>query len=153
MLGHSLIFLINYNCGFFSRVQTTIESRPSNLCSSPNVFVQTSAAEMGDELSSLLAIFKKVEESGLPRSGGLATLSVTTKSGENSMRNFFGVGGRIHSVMWGHRGWCYGESWVFKVEGGHGMIWVVIEEWWGIFGWGRVWEGHGCNVQCQSHHT
>ena len=31
---------------------------------------------MGDELTSLLAIFKKVEESG-----GQATLSVTTKSG------------------------------------------------------------------------
>ena len=54
----------------------TIELRPSNLSSSPNLFVQISAAEMGDELTSLLAIFKKVEESG-----GQATLSVTTKSG------------------------------------------------------------------------
>ena len=59
-----------------SSVQTTIESRPTNLSSSPNLFVQISAAEMGDELTSLLAIFKKVEESG-----GQATLSVTTKSG------------------------------------------------------------------------
>ena len=48
----------------------------TNLSSSPNLFVQISAAEMGDELTSLLAIFKKVEESG-----GQAILSVTTKSG------------------------------------------------------------------------
>ena len=61
---------------FGSSVHTTIESRPTNLSSSPNLFVQISAAEMGDELTSLLAIFKKVEESG-----GQATLSVTTKSG------------------------------------------------------------------------
>ena len=64
-----------------SSVQTTIESRPSNLSSSPNLFVQKSAAEMGDELTSLLAIFKKVEESG-----GQAILSVTTKNGKTKTK-------------------------------------------------------------------
>ena len=87
------------------------------MCSSPNVFVQMSAAEMG-QLSSLLTIFKKVEESGLPRSGGQATLSVTTKSGENSMRIFWGVAGRFDSVMWGHRGGClWGVLGSFRSKG------------------------------------
>ena len=65
----------------FSSVQTTIESRPTNLSSSPNLFVQISAPKLRDELTSLLAVFHKVEESG-----GQATLSAVTNNGKTKIK-------------------------------------------------------------------
>ena len=63
-----------------------VEFRPSKCEDLPNQalktqFVQISASKMGDELTSLLAIFHKIEETG-----GQATLSVATNSGKTKIK-------------------------------------------------------------------